>query len=587
MASILRKFLAGVAVAGGGVAFGQTPPTPPVHHLPPAPTPTRDQVLAIPVRPAPTTVALPAQAPTAIPSAPPPAFTPTPAPAAPTPPPAAAADCTACGTDWKAIPRVRTFPRIGNFPVLPTGPGYYSVLDLFRGQELKAPPKYPYPRFGLIQPSFFDADNFAYLDDPKNTECDLFDPLKRIRLGDNLLFTTGGDVRSRYQNEYNSRLGPNNNDYHLSRLRVYGDLWFRDDVRLYAEGIGAFTTGQELRPLPIDDTGFDLLNVFADVKLLEVGGSPVYARVGRQELLFGSQRLVSPLDWANTRRTFQGARLFRASEKTDVDLFWVQPVVPNPTALDVVDNNQNFAGAWVTHRPDKTHSVDAYYLMLDNTNRVAQQGLTRAPFTRHTFGGRLAGQGVGCNENVLYDFEGAMQLGTQDRRNVVAGMATAGLGYHLKGVAWNPTIWGYYDYASGGVGDTINTFNSLFPFGHYYLGWIDQVGRQNVHDVNVHLYLYPAKWLTVWVQGHSFYLANRRDALYNAAGNAIRRDATGRAGSEVGQEVDVVLNFHLSKHADVLVGYSHLWAGDFLKNTRGTANTADLGQFFIQTSYRW
>ena len=73
----------------------------------------------------------------------------------------------------------------------------------------------------------------------------------------------------------------------------------------------------------------------------------------------------------------------------------------------------------------------------------------------------------------------------------------------------------------------------------------------------------------------------------NAAGVAIRRDSTGQAGSEVGQELDVVLNFHLSKHADVLVGYSHLWAGDFLRNTRGNAGTADAGQFFIQTSYRW
>jgi hypothetical protein len=551
MSSVLRKFFAGVAAVGGGVAFAQ-PPAPVVPH-----TPAVDQQAA------PTAVAPPA--------------------------PAAACDSgTACGPDWKAIPRVRPFPRIGNFAVPPTGPGYYSVVDLFRGTELKAPPKHPYPRFGLIQPSFFDLDNFSYLDDPKNTEHDFFDPLKRIRLGDDWLFATGGDARSRYQNEYNSRLTANNNDYHLTRLRAYGDLWYQDLFRVYAEGIFAWSAGEDLRPLPIDENYADLLNLFADVKLLQMGDKPVYARVGRQELLFGSQRLVSPLDWANTRRTFQGARLFRTSEKTDIDLFWVQPVVPNAARFDAVDNNQNFAGAWVTHRPDKQHAIDAYYLMLDNTNRVRQQGLTRAPFTRHTFGGRLVGQGVGCTENVLYDFEGAMQLGTEDRRTVVAGMGTAGLGYHLKGLPWNPTVWGYYDYASGGTGNTVHTFNHLFPFGHYYLGWIDQVGRQNVHDVNAHLYLYPAKWLTVWIQGHSFYLDNRRDALYNAAGNAIRRDPTGRAGTEVGQELDVVLNFHLSKHADVLVGYSHLWAGDFLKNTRpANTNTADAGQFFIQTSYRW
>jgi hypothetical protein len=582
MAAVLRKFLAGVTLVGGGMAFAQTqPPAPIIDYLPPVESVKPRQPMPIPTRPA------DVPPPTAKPAAPSPAAPAVPqAPAIPSP--TVPSPCpAACGPDWSKLPRVRSFPRIGNFPILPTGSGYYSALDQLRGVCLKAPPKHPYPRFGLIQPSFFDTDNFAYLDDPKNTEHDFFDPLKRIHLGDDWLFTTGGDVRSRYQNETDSRLTRADNDYFLNRYRMYGDLWFRDDFRLYVEGIAANSTGEELRALPIDDNYADFLNLFVDAKVATLGGSPVYARVGRQELLFGSQRLVSPLDWANTRRTFQGARLFRQSEKTDVDLFWVQPVVPTPGRLDSVDNNQNFAGAWVTHRPDKNHAIDAYYLMLDNTNRVRQQGLTRAPFTRHTFGGRLVGQGVGCTENVLYDFEGAMQLGTQDRRDVVAGMGTAGLGYHLKGRPWNPTLWAYYDYASGGTGSTVHTFNQLFPFGHYYLGWIDQVGRQNVHDVNVHLYLYPRKWLTVWLQAHSFWLVNRRDALYNAAGSATRRDPTGRAGSHVGEEVDAVLNFHVSKHSDVLVGYSHLWGGDFLRNTRGPNASADSGQFFIQTSYRW
>ena len=177
--------------------------------------------------------------------------------------------------------------------------------------------------------------NFAYLDDPKNTEHDYADVLKRIRLGDNWQFTTGGDLRSRYQNEYNSRLTEANNDYHLSRARIYGDLWFKDDFRMYVEGIGAFTTGQELRPLPIDDTGFDFLNLFFDLKLFDWNNAPVYARVGRQELLLGSQRLVSPLDWANTRRTFDGVRFLRSSEKTDVDLFWLQPM-GHEAAVEIV-----------------------------------------------------------------------------------------------------------------------------------------------------------------------------------------------------------------------------------------------------------
>jgi hypothetical protein len=67
----------------------------------------------------------------------------------------------------------------------------------------------------------------------------------------------------------------------------------------------------------------------------------------------------------------------------------------------------------------------------------------------------------------------------------------------------------------------------MFAFGHYFMGWIDQVGRQNIHDLNFHLYLYPTKW----VQFHSFWLADPRNTLYNAAGNATRRSGPARTSA--------------------------------------------------------
>lgn len=559
----LTRTAAGCLLVSSWTVVGQDPAPPPgVLSLP------------IPTRPG-SEVAAPATSP--------------PGPAKPDATAPAAAPAAACKTcesfDWKQVPRTRPFPRPGNFPILPTGPGYYTLLDQLTGECSKAPPKWPYPRSGLVQPSFFDVDNFGYLDDPKNTEFDYTDCLHRIRHND-WLFVTGGEVRGRYENNYNGRLTQTNNDYGLGRVRMYGDLWYKDDFRVFAEFLSAGTAWQNQPPLPIDQNKADFLNLFVDVKVGEYADKPIYARVGRQELLFGSQRLISPLEWANTRRTYQGVRGFRQGEKWDIDAFWVQPVIPQANKLDSVDNNVNFAGTWATYKPKKGQSIDAYYLLLDNVNRTTVLGIPRAPFTRHTVGGRFSGN----EDEFLYDFEAAMQLGNQDGRDVVAGMATAGVGYHFKDAAWTPTVWAYYDYASGGGATgtgTVHTFNQIFPFGHYYLGWIDQVGRQNIHDVNFHLYTFPAPWLTTWVQFHSFWLANRNDALYNAAGVPIRRSASGSAGSHVGEEVDVVLNFHLTKHVDLMTGYSYLWGGDFLKNTSTPALAQNAGFYFTQLSYRW
>lgn len=488
---------------------------------------------------------------------------------------------------WEKNPPVRIFPRVGNFPITPSGEGYYSLHDHITGNWRDKAPKFPYPPFGFIQFSFFDAD-FRYLDNPKNTQHDIFDCLHRIHLGDCWMFSTGGDFRYRHMNEVNARLSGKNNDYDLLRTRVYGDLWYGNSFRVYVEYLDAQSFNQNLDPLGIDKDRSDLLNAFVDVKLFEYDDEPAYLRVGRQELLLGSQRLISPLDWANTRRTFQGVRGFRQGEKFDIDLFWVQPVIPHPSRFDSVDNNVNFGGIWTTYRPEKGQFLDLYYLFLDNTSPITQlkgtpATLDRAPFNTSTWGARY----VGDKNHFLWDVEGMLQGGEVKTGNIFAAAATVGGGYNFADLPMNPTLWAYYDYASGDRhpnSGNLHTFNQQFPFGHYYLGWIDLVGRQNIHDANMHLYFYPTKWITCWLQYHHFWLASPNDALYSAGGVALRRDPSGKAGNNVGDELDFVINFHLNTHSDIILGYSKLFAGDFIRET-GPSQSPEF--FFAQYSFRW
>ncbi len=478
-------------------------------------------------------------------------------------------------------------PRPGIFAVPPTGPGYYSLFDALEGNERKGPPKYPYARFALQPPSFFDI-NWRYLDDPKNTDHDYFDFLKRRRIGDNWIFTAGGDVWSRTMWEQNSRLTGRFNDYNLVRTRAYADFWYDDVFRLYGEFIYADSLGPNLNPLPIDVNRSDFQNLFFDLKVFEFGekDNPVYLRVGRQELLYGSQRLISTLDWANTRRTFQGIKGFTRTAKTDFDVFAVQPMRISRNELDSVDNNQIFSGAWLTHRPKQGQAIDLYYLNLDNTNPGAATGRFGATgaFNVSTVGTRYAG-----NEgNFLFDAEGMVQFGSWSNQSHFAQAFSVGGGYQFKDCPWNPQFWAYYDYASGDPDPrntgTHRTFNQLFPFGHYYMGYLDLVGRQNINDINFQAVAYPTKWITLLTQYHIFRLAADKDALYGAAGQVLRRDPTGRAGNDVGNELDLLVNFHLSNHQDLLFGYSRLFAGDFIKRT-GPGNDPEL--YYLQYIYRW
>ncbi|MGH7140038.1 MAG: alginate export family protein, partial [Pirellulales bacterium] len=384
--------------------------------------------------------------------------------------------------DWTKNSNARIFPRPGNFFILPSGPGYYSLMDQVQGIRREKAPQSAYPAFAIMAPGFFDAD-FRYLDEKPDDEKLPYERLKRIRLGKNFLFSTGGETWYRY-NDFNN-LTPVTNVYGLTKVRAYGDLWYRDQLRLYAEFIDADRGGWTLPPAPTDIDRADMLDLFVDVKLGEIKKYPVYVRGGRQEVLLGSQRLISTLPWANMRRNFDGVRGFRQGEKFDVDLFWLRPVIPNANKFDSSDPNQQLAGAWFTYRPKKGHFLDFYYLYYNNSNRVVQQGIVVDPTRFSTLGTRYAGD----RNNYLWDFEYALQLGRHQSQGLVAGMATTGVGYHWAKQAWNPTLWLYYDYASGSSnpnGSMYTTFNQLFPFGHYYLGWADVAGRQNINDVNLH-----------------------------------------------------------------------------------------------------
>ena len=230
---------------------------------------------------------------------------------------------------WTTVPPIRSpLPKLGSLLIFPKGPGYYSLWDLLQGNYREQPPKQPWPPISPDTFSFFDAD-FRYLDNPKNKQHDWLDCLKRIHPNDCWLLSFGGEERFQYKHEIANgfRMNGQDNTYQLNRTRLYADVWYRDYFRVYAEYIDAQAMNEQIKPLPIDIWKNSFLNLFTDIKLFTYNNNPVYFRGGRQELLYGSQRLISPLDWANTRRTFEGYKGFYRSAKFDLDAFWVRPVI--------------------------------------------------------------------------------------------------------------------------------------------------------------------------------------------------------------------------------------------------------------------
>ena len=187
-----------------------------------------------------------------------------------------------------------------------------------------------------------------------------------LKLNDASSLSVGGQVRVRGEYWENWNFAEQNDDeFLLTRIRLHTDLRVCQGFRVYVEGISALAYDRDLPPKggkrPIDHDALDLLNAFGDIT---VGDSTL--RAGRQEMSYGRQRLISPLDWVNTRRTFDGARLMNTLGGWQADLFVTRLVLVQKYEFNDGDSGQDFYGAYATHKLAATKGdLDIYLLGLD------------------------------------------------------------------------------------------------------------------------------------------------------------------------------------------------------------------------------
>lgn len=425
-------------------------------------------------------------------------------------------------------------------------------------------------------PVFYN-NNFAYINNPAYQEWYPGDWFKQIPIGDCWLTDFGGQYRARYHHEQNHRglgLTGNDDDFLLHRTRLFANARYSDWFRFYGEFIDAESNYENFPSRAIEVNRADMLNLFADAKLMDEGGD-LWFRVGRQELLYGSERLISPLDWANTRRTFEGLKFFWQSDDWNVDFFATRPVIVNPVQFDSPNYDQEFMGAWATYKAAPGQTVDLYAIQYNNA-----AGANNFQFS--TLGGRwLASEGAW-----LWDAEGGTQFGDNtDGSNHAAGFATGGVGYKWADAAWQPVLWGYYDWASGGnVLGAGQGFNHLFPLVHRYLGFMDLFGRSNIQSPNIQLTMQPHQKFKLLVWYYYLFLDTRGDTPYNVNMTPFAPGSR-PASRDLGHELDVLGTITLNARMDILLGYSHFSSGSYYKLTPGLPYRGNADFFYVQ--YQW
>ena len=372
-----------------------------------------------------------------------------------------------------------------------------------------------------------------------------------------------GEFRERMEGFDGAGFDPSREDvYWLSRVRfdaaVRPSNALSFQLQVQDARAGRKTVGPTGAPF---SAPFDLRMAYADVG---AATGPVTVRVGRQELVYGEQRLVGHVSWLNAARTFDGAKVTVRTKAFSADAFATSVVRILDGAFDRSGSGNRFAGVYATTAKLLPQgSVEPYVLWRRDVGLPAETSAA-GDLSQTTLGVRVAGK---LPARLDYGVEMALQRGSLGTDDVRAWAGHWQLRRSLPG-ALGVKLTGEYNFASGDedpADGVRGTFDQLYPTPHDKYGLADQIGWKNIRHARAGFEITPLRGLPITTNYHSWWLAEARDALYSA-GNAVQaRVAAGAASRHVGQEIDLQVSRALTPQMQLAAGYAHIFTGAFLK----------------------
>jgi alginate export protein len=428
-------------------------------------------------------------------------------------------------------------------------------------------------------------DDFRYLADPARRD-DVWDPVKYIGLGETpgYYLTLGGEMRERYghydQPFFGLRQRAKEN-YYFHRLLLNADLHLGSSVRSFLQLGNEVQAGRGNLRVASDADQLDIQQGFVDVDLPLDDANSATLRAGRQEMSFGSQRLVALRDAANVRRSFDGFRSFYREGGLRIDAFLTRPVRERAGPFnDHPNRSQLFGGVYavIPVAPVPGLTADLYYLGLERRN--ARFDVGTAHELRHTTGTRLWGGGGGWD----YNTELVLQTGSFGRRDILAWMAASDTGFTFTQVKLAPRLGLKANIASGNrdpAGGTLGTFNGLFARNGYFTP-AGLVTLTNLMDIYPSLAVRPTAASDVSIGWDFLWRQSTKDAFYRGGHIPLIPGASSSART-LGNEVDLEAGWQPDRHIRIAASYVHFFAGPFITNGGGK----DVDYASVWVTYRF
>lgn len=456
-----------------------------------------------------------------------------------------------------------------------------------------APPSQPAPFAGFINEALRQYN-------PAMTNWDLGGAI-RLRYEDKEGFAVAGAAGSMDFRDHGADVF---NNYLLSRVRFhagYSEDWWS----IFAEGQSSLAAGDDRFAYPNspavagtvrrEGSGPEADTINLHQAYITIGGqaSALSLKAGRQELIYGEERLVGPNGWNNISRVFDAVKIRWQNSWGGVDFFTSRVVIPEDGRFDVDNDYDWFSGLYATISKVPKHVLEVYFLARNaSAKAIAAEPSpqeTPLPSARdiYTLGARFKSK-PGELGQWDYTLEAAGQLGdfkdlrlgaNSARLDHQAWMVVAQGGYTFADWWAAPRLGLEYSHASGDSNPRDGkheTFDNLFPSYHKFYGYMNFISLENIHDVRGILQLKPHPRVSLALEGHGFWLADTHDNFYGVTG-APRGglNPTPGAGygvnpsfsSFVGTELDLIAGWAVTRYAQLEAGYGHFFIGNYIQES--------------------
>jgi hypothetical protein len=186
-----------------------------------------------------------------------------------------------------------------------------------------------------------------------------------------------------------------------------------------------------------------------------------------------------------------------------------------------------------------------------------------------------------------------------DRRNInhEAWSNHFDMGYTFD-MPWSPRFALEYDYASGSNSHNPNLdqrFDPLYGARRFDFGPTGIYGafsRSNINTPGYRINAAPRSDVQISLDHRFLWLASSTDCWGGAncsstATSTTLWDTTGRSGSYVGQQLDLVARWDFNSSLNFESGWTHLFKGQFAKKAPSAPNGQDLDYFYVQSQLRF